>query len=79
MLAWGYAAKVFKKLGLTVPENVVQGVINNKPGVIEVVLSNLRVKIEQVWAMAGEHCISCHAAVFSRLMDLAPTHCILVL
>ena len=39
--------KVFKKLGLTVPENVVQGVINNKPGVIEVVLSNLRVKIEQ--------------------------------
>eukprot|EP01147_Barroeca_monosierra_P005870 gene5870-9067_t len=40
-------SKVFKKLGLTVPENVVKGVVNNKPGVIEVVLSNLRVKIEQ--------------------------------
>ncbi|EGD79056.1 sporangia induced sperm flagellar protein [Salpingoeca rosetta] len=40
-------AKVFKKLGLTVPENVVKGVVNNKAGVVEVVLSNLRVKIEQ--------------------------------
>lgn len=39
--------KVFKKLGLTVPENVVKGVIANRAGVVEVVLSNLRVKIEQ--------------------------------
>jgi hypothetical protein len=40
--------KVFKKLGLTVPENVVKGVVINRAGVVEVVLSNLRVKIEQV-------------------------------
>eukprot|EP00055_Hartaetosiga_balthica_P006092 m.18732 g.18732 ORF g.18732 m.18732 type:complete len:221 (+) comp5003_c0_seq1:112-774(+) len=40
-------AKVFKKLGLSVPENVVKGVTGNKAGVVEVVLSNLRVKIEQ--------------------------------
>eukprot|EP00049_Salpingoeca_infusionum_P002827 m.60312 g.60312 ORF g.60312 m.60312 type:complete len:236 (-) comp11808_c0_seq1:320-1027(-) len=40
-------AKVFKKLGLTVPENVVNGIVTNKAGVVEVVLSNLRVKIEQ--------------------------------
>jgi hypothetical protein len=39
--------KVFKKLGLTVPENVISGIVSNKAGVIEVVLSNLRVKIEQ--------------------------------
>eukprot|EP00730_Choanoeca_flexa_P019262 TRINITY_DN9404_c0_g3_i1.p1 TRINITY_DN9404_c0_g3~~TRINITY_DN9404_c0_g3_i1.p1 ORF type:complete len:223 (+),score=31.22 TRINITY_DN9404_c0_g3_i1:135-803(+) len=40
-------AKVFRKLGLTVPESVIKGVTSNKPGVVEVVLSNLRIKIEQ--------------------------------
>jgi hypothetical protein len=38
---------VFKHLDFTVPENVVAGVIAAKPGVIEVVLNNLRVKIQQ--------------------------------
>ncbi|EDQ85779.1 uncharacterized protein MONBRDRAFT_38733 [Monosiga brevicollis MX1] len=51
---WGTLnSKVFKKLGLTVPESVVKGVIANKPGVIEVVLSNLRVKIEQYQNRSG--------------------------
>eukprot|EP00045_Choanoeca_perplexa_P005414 m.45761 g.45761 ORF g.45761 m.45761 type:complete len:214 (+) comp13104_c0_seq3:107-748(+) len=58
-------AKVFKKLGLTVPESVIKGVTNNKPGVVEVVLNNLRIKIEQYlqrsessdsgWGDEGKH------------------------
>lgn len=39
--------KVLARLGLTVPENVVKGIIDMKAGVIEVVLQNLHVKIEQ--------------------------------
>jgi hypothetical protein len=39
--------KVFCKLSFGVPENVVKGVVNAKPGVIEFVLNNLRVKIEK--------------------------------
>jgi len=39
--------KVFNKLGLVVPENVIKGVVDMKPGVAEVVLSNLRQKVEQ--------------------------------
>lgn len=39
--------KVFKKIGLVVPENVINGVIACKPGVVEVVLNNLRIKLDQ--------------------------------
>jgi hypothetical protein len=39
--------KVFKKVGLQVPTNVMQGVCEQKPGVIEVVLNNLRLKLQQ--------------------------------
>ena len=42
--------KVFRKLDLTVPENVLQGVVSMKPGVVEVVLNNLRLKIQQYLA-----------------------------
>jgi len=46
---WGHLqAKVFKRIALVVPENVVNGCINNKAGVVEVVLNNLRIKIDQV-------------------------------
>lgn len=38
--------KVLRKLNLTVPENVLQGVVAMKPGVVEVVLNNLRLKIQ---------------------------------
>lgn len=49
MANWNHLqAKVFKKIGLSVPENVVSGVVNNKAGVVEVVLNNLRIKIDQV-------------------------------
>jgi len=37
--------KVFKKLDFNVPANIVNGIIMCKPGVIEIVLHNLRVKI----------------------------------
>ena len=37
--------KVFAKLSFSVPENVVRGAVNAKPGVIEFVLNNLRVKV----------------------------------
>eukprot|EP00052_Salpingoeca_macrocollata_P005674 m.48951 g.48951 ORF g.48951 m.48951 type:complete len:336 (+) comp14996_c0_seq2:771-1778(+) len=39
--------KVFSKLGLTVPENVIKAVVEGKPGVAEVVLNNLRLKLDQ--------------------------------
>lgn len=39
--------KVLKKLDLNVPQNVMQGVVMMKPGVIEVVLNNLRLKLQQ--------------------------------
>eukprot|EP01137_Pigoraptor_chileana_P018025 Opistho-2@76906 len=39
--------KVFRKLNFTVPDDVVQAVIGGKPGVVEVVLNNLRVKIDK--------------------------------
>eukprot|EP00038_Savillea_parva_P023176 m.39896 g.39896 ORF g.39896 m.39896 type:complete len:252 (+) comp5885_c0_seq1:318-1073(+) len=42
--------KVFKKLGLNVPKNVIQGVAAQKHGVIEVVLNNLRLKLQQYLA-----------------------------
>eukprot|EP00041_Stephanoeca_diplocostata_P015787 m.302794 g.302794 ORF g.302794 m.302794 type:complete len:289 (+) comp20155_c0_seq3:377-1243(+) len=42
--------KVFKKLDFVVPPNVVQGVVGQKPGVIEVVLNNLRLKLQQYLA-----------------------------
>lgn len=45
--------KVFTRFGLTVPENVIKGVIDMKPGVIEVVLNNLRQKIEQFLLKEG--------------------------
>lgn len=38
--------KVLRKVDLTVPENVLQGVVAMKPGVVEVVLNNLRLKIQ---------------------------------
>lgn len=38
---------MLKKIGLTVPNNVIQGVASQKPGVIEVVLNNLRLKLQQ--------------------------------
>ena len=37
--------KVFAKLSFTVPENVIKGAVNSRPGVIEFVLNNLRVKV----------------------------------
>ena len=37
--------KVFKKLDFNVPGNIVNGIIMCKPGVIEIVLHNLRVKV----------------------------------
>jgi len=40
-------SKVFKKIGLNVPPNVILGVASQKPGVIEVVLNNLRLKLQQ--------------------------------
>lgn len=46
--------KVFRKLELVVPDNVVAGVINCKVGVVEVVLNNLRLKIQQYLARALE-------------------------
>lgn len=42
--------KVFKKLDFVVPPNVIQGVVAQKPGVIEVVLNNLRLKLQQYLA-----------------------------
>lgn len=39
--------KVFKKLRLNIPENVMQGVVQMKQGVIEVVLNSLRLKIQE--------------------------------
>lgn len=39
--------KCFKKLGLSVPENVLQGITTMKQGVIEVVLNNIRLKLLQ--------------------------------
>jgi hypothetical protein len=48
------AAKVFKRLGLTVPESVIKGAIACKAGVVEVVLSNLRIKLEQ-YLQRGEN------------------------
>eukprot|EP00039_Didymoeca_costata_P017158 m.316040 g.316040 ORF g.316040 m.316040 type:complete len:237 (+) comp16499_c0_seq8:254-964(+) len=39
--------KVFKKLRLVVPENVLEGVTQQTPGVVEVVLNNIRLKIQQ--------------------------------
>eukprot|EP00037_Helgoeca_nana_P001290 m.26106 g.26106 ORF g.26106 m.26106 type:complete len:263 (-) comp11650_c0_seq2:189-977(-) len=42
--------KVFKKIGLTVPPNVINGVASQKPGVIEVVLNNMRLKLQQAAA-----------------------------
>ncbi|XP_062520408.1 sperm flagellar protein 1-like isoform X2 [Corticium candelabrum] len=39
--------KVFAKLSFTVPENVIKGAVNSRPGVIEFVLNNLRVKIQK--------------------------------
>eukprot|EP00051_Salpingoeca_urceolata_P001461 m.41187 g.41187 ORF g.41187 m.41187 type:complete len:203 (-) comp11437_c0_seq3:131-739(-) len=47
--------KVFKRIGLEVTRNVVQGVIECHPGVVEVVLSNLRVKIEQYLLKKSGH------------------------
>lgn len=42
--------KPLKKLNLKIPDNVLQGVIQMKPGVIEVVLNNLRLKLMQYLA-----------------------------
>lgn len=39
--------KVLNRIDLTVPGNVLQGVVMMKPGVIEVVLNNLRLKLQQ--------------------------------
>ena len=39
---------MFRKLGMSVPDNVVDGIIACKAGVIEVVLTSLRTKIESV-------------------------------
>ena len=50
-----FVGKVFIRLGLTVPENVVKGVIDMKPGVVEVVLNNIRQKIEQVGRLDGDN------------------------
>ena len=40
-----FEGKVFKKLDFNVPANIVNGIIMCKPGVIEIVLHNLRVKV----------------------------------
>jgi hypothetical protein len=40
-----FSGKVFKKLDFNVPANIVNGIIMCKPGVIEIVLHNLRVKV----------------------------------
>eukprot|EP00116_Pleurobrachia_bachei_P012107 sb/3472369/ len=37
--------KVFKRIDFNVPSNIVSGIVMCKPGVIEIVLYNLRVKI----------------------------------
>lgn len=37
--------KVFKRIDFNVPGNIINGIINCKPGVIEIVLFNLRVKV----------------------------------
>lgn len=42
--------KVLNRIDLTVPTNVLQGVVMMKPGVIEVVLNNLRLKLQQYLA-----------------------------
>ena len=44
------AEKVFRKLEMVVPDNVIDGIIACKPGIIEVVLNNLRLQIEKVCA-----------------------------
>jgi len=45
---WGVLQrKVFSRLKLTVPEPVVQAICNNKPGVVEMVLLQLKTKIEE--------------------------------
>lgn len=44
--------KVLKKLDLVIPKNVLQGVVLMKPGVIEVVLNNLRLKLQQYLSAA---------------------------
>lgn len=39
--------KVFAKIGYTVPESVIKQVVTSKPGLIEIVLHNLRLKIDR--------------------------------
>ena len=56
--------KVFPKLDIVVPENVVKGIVDMKPGIVEVVLHELRLKIdayvqhrESVWSFQLYHCM----------------------
>jgi hypothetical protein len=45
---WGMLnSKVFSKFGLNVPSNITQNISNAKPGYIEVLLHNLRYKVEE--------------------------------
>ena len=45
---WGMLnKKVFSRLGLNIPENVIKDLSDGKPGVIEIFLFNLRLKIDE--------------------------------
>ena len=39
--------KVFSRLNFNLPDDIIQGVVASKPGVIEFILANLRNKVSQ--------------------------------
>lgn len=41
------AGKVFSRLNFNLPDDIIQGVVASKPGVIEFILTNLRNKVSQ--------------------------------
>lgn len=56
MANWGMLnSRVFNRFGLNVPLNITQNIANCKPGYVEVLLHNLRYKIEEKLAQVESH------------------------
>eukprot|EP00042_Codosiga_hollandica_P024743 m.105909 g.105909 ORF g.105909 m.105909 type:complete len:319 (+) comp51664_c0_seq2:113-1069(+) len=63
--------KVLRKMQLTVPDNVVEGIIACKPGVVEVVLNNVKQKIEQL--LAQEPAASSRDSLYAQSSAAPPS------
>ena len=67
MANWGMLnSKVFNRFGLNVPANIVTNISNCKPGYIEVLLHNLRYKIEEKLAQMESAQMTTNASLSGR-------------